>query len=145
MGKINASRVLLGGLLAGVIIDISEWFWNGVVFMKDLQDAMAASLKNPVNMGGGFIAIMVSWGFLVGILSVWVYAAVRPRFGAGPKTAVRTGLMLWLLVYVQATISFSPMGLLPARLLLIGLPISLVEIVLATWLGAWVYKEEPAV
>jgi hypothetical protein len=141
MGKINATRVLLGGLLAGVVINISEWFWNAVVFMKDIQDAMAA-LNKPVNMGGGFVAVMVGWGFLVGILAVWVYAAVRPRFGAGPKTALRTGLMLWLLVYVQATISFSPMGLFPARLMLLGLPISLVEIVLATLAGAWVYKEE---
>ena len=141
MGKINATRVLLGGLLAGVVINLSEWFWYGVVFMKDMQDAMAA-LNKPVNMGGSFMAVMLRWGFLVGILAVWVYAAVRPRFGAGPKTAVRTALMLWLLVYVQVTISFAPMGLFPARIMLLGLLISLVEIVLATLLGAWVYKEE---
>ena len=141
MGKINATRVLLGGLLAGVVINVSESFWNGVVFMKDIQDAMAA-LNKPVEMGSGFIAIMLLWGFLVGVLAVWLYAAVRPRFGPGAKTALRTGLMMWLLVYVQATISFSPMGLFPPRLLLLGLPITLVEIVLATLLGAWVYKEK---
>ena len=141
MGKINATRVLLGGLLAGLVINISEWFWNGVVFMKDMQDAMAA-INKPMDTGGGFMAIMLAWGFLIGILSVWVYAAIRPRFGAGAKTALRTGLMLWLLVYVQVTISFSPMGIIPARLMLLGLPISLVEIVLATLAGAWVYKEE---
>ena len=142
MGKINATRVLLGGLLAGLVINISEWFWNGVVFMKDMQDAMAATLKNPVSMGGSFVAIMVLWGFLIGILAVWVYAAVRPRFGAGPKTALRTALMLWLLIYVQVTISFAPMGIIPTRIMLFGLLTSLVEIILATLLGAWVYKEE---
>jgi hypothetical protein len=144
MGKINACRVLLGGLLAGVVINISEWFWYGVVLMKDMQDAMAAAMKNPVNMGGSFVAVMVLWGFLIGILAVWLYAAVRPRFGAGAKTAVRAGLMMWLLAYVQVTISFAPMGLFPAWLMLVGLPISLLEIVVATWLGAWLYKEEPA-
>jgi len=141
MGKINATRVLLGGLLAGVVINISEWFWYGLVFMKDVEDAMAA-LSKPVNTDASFVAVMVLWGFLVGILAVWVYAAVRPRFGPGAKTAVRTGLMLWLLVYVQATISFAPMGLFPAKLMLLGLPISLAEIVLATLAGAWVYKEQ---
>ena len=50
MGKINAGRVLLGGLLAGVVINISEWFWNGVVFMKDMQDAMA-KLGKTMDMG----------------------------------------------------------------------------------------------
>lgn len=142
MCKINAARVLLGGLVAGLVINLSEWLWNGVVFAQDLEEAMKASLKNPVNMGGSFVAIMVLWGFLIGVLSIWVYAAVRPRFGAGPKTAVRTALMLWLLVYVQVTISFAPMGLLPARILLLGLPISLVEILVATLAGAYVYKEE---
>ena len=143
MGRINAGRVLLGGLLAGVIINISEFFWNGVVFRSDIEAAMAA-INRPMSNSAGMMSIFILWGFLVGILAVWVYAAVRPRFGAGVKTAVRTGLMLWLLVYVQMTISMAPMNLLPARLMLIGLPVSLVEIVVATVLGAWLYKEEAA-
>jgi len=141
MGKINASRVLLGGLLAGLVINISEWFWNGVVFMDEYNKAMAA-INKPTVMSNATMAIYLGWGFLVGILAVWMYAAVRPRFGAGAKTAVRAGLMMWLLVYVQVTISFGPMGLFPAWLMWLGLPISLVEIVVATWLGAWLYKEE---
>jgi hypothetical protein len=52
--------------------------------------------------------------------------------------------MLWLLVYVQMTISMAPMGLWPGWIMLAGLPISLVEIVLATLAGAWLYKEEAA-
>jgi len=140
MGKINAGRVLLGGLLAGVVINISEWFWNAVVFMKDFQDAMA-KLNKTMDTGATTTSIFIAWGFLIGILAVWLYAAVRPRFGAGSRTAIRTGLMMWLLVYVQATISMAAMGLFPARLMLLGLPISLVEIVVATWLGAWLYKE----
>lgn len=141
MGKINAGRVLLGGLLAGVVINISEWFWNGVVFAKDMADALA-KLGKPVDMGGATMAIFIAWGFLVGILAVWLYAAVRPRFGAGRRTAIRTGLMMWLLVYVSMTVSQAPLGMFPMHLMLLGLPISLVEIVVATWLGAWLYQEE---
>jgi magnesium-transporting ATPase (P-type) len=140
MGKINAGRVLLGGLLAGVVINISEWFWNGVVFAKDMQEAMA-KLNKTMDMGGSTMAIFIAWGFLIGILAVYLYAAIRPRFGAGRGTAIRAGLMMWLLVYVSMTISMAPMGLFPVNLMLLGLPISLVEIVVATWLGAWLYKE----
>jgi len=143
MGKINGGRVLLGGLAAGLVINISEWFWNGVVFMKPMEDAMAA-LGKKLPMSAATMSIFLAWGFLIGILAVWLYAAVRPRFGAGARTALRTGLILWLLVYVQVTISFGPMGLLPGWLMLAGLPVSLVEIVLATLLGAWLYREEPA-
>jgi hypothetical protein len=140
MGKINAGRVLLGGLLAGVVINISEWFWNGVVFAKQIEEALA-KIGKPMDMGGATMAVFIGWGFLIGILAVWLYAAVRPRFGAGPRTAIRTGLMMWLLVYVSMTINMAPMGLFPIHIMLMGLPISLVEIVLATWLGAWLYKE----
>ena len=140
MGKINAGRVLLGGLLAGVVINISEWFWNGVVFAKQMEEAFA-KIGKPMDMGGSTMAIFIAWGFLIGILAVYLYAAIRPRFGAGRGTAIRAGLMMWLLVYVSMTISMAPMGLFPIHLMLLGLPISLVEIVVATWLGAWLYKE----
>ncbi len=142
MGKINAGRVLLGGLLAGVVINLSEFFWNGVVFRKEIEAAMASINRSQAAASSGAMALYVVWGFLIGILAVWVYAAVRPRFGAGPRTAVRTGLMLWFLVYVQTMISMAPMGLTPPWMLLAGLPVSLVEIVLATLVGAWLYKEE---
>ncbi|MGQ9634285.1 MAG: hypothetical protein ACUVXB_08555 [Bryobacteraceae bacterium] len=82
-----------GGLLAGVVINLSEWFWNGVVFAKEVQDAMA-SLNRSQAMEGSAVVVYVLWGFLVGILALWGYAAVRPRFGAGPKTAFRTGVMV---------------------------------------------------
>lgn len=141
MSKINTGRMLVGGLLAGVVINLSEWFWNGVVFAKEVQDAMA-SLNRPQAMEGSAVVVYILWGFLVGILALWVYAAVRPRFGAGPKTAFRTGVMVWLLVYVQSSVGMAPLNLFPARLMLIGLPVSLVEIVVATMLGAWLYKEE---
>ena len=142
MGKINASRVLLGGLLAGVFINLSEFFWNGVVFRSQIEAAMAAINRTEAASSAGAMSLYVVWSFLIGILAVWVYAAVRPRFGAGARTAVRTGIMMWLLVYVQSMVSMAPMALMPTRIMLISLPVTLVEIIIATLLGAWLYKEE---
>src|SRR6267143_888447 len=42
MGKINWARVLLGGLLAGFIINIFEYVTNGVVLAADWDAAMKA-------------------------------------------------------------------------------------------------------
>ena len=39
-------------------------------------------------MGGGALASFTVWGFLVGIFAVWLYAAIRPRFGALRATAL---------------------------------------------------------
>jgi hypothetical protein len=38
----------------------------------------------------------VLWGFLVGIFAVWLYAAIRPRYGDGPKTALCAGAVVWV-------------------------------------------------
>ena len=42
MSKINYQRVILGGLLAGLIIDIVEWLVNGVIFAGDWAAVMSS-------------------------------------------------------------------------------------------------------
>src|SRR5207249_3963498 len=47
--------------------------------------------------------MFLAWGFLVGIFAVWLYAAIRPRYGAGPKTALCAGAAVWGLGYHEGT------------------------------------------
>jgi hypothetical protein len=42
--------------------------------------------------GGNQIAGFVINGFIASTARVWLYAAIRPRFGPGPATAIRAGL-----------------------------------------------------
>lgn len=85
MGRINWTRVILGGLVAGVIINIFEFVLNGVVLAKDMEAATRALGRE---IGGSQLAMFVVWGFLVGIFAIWLYAAIRPRYGVGWKTAL---------------------------------------------------------
>src|SRR5205807_4698495 len=140
MGKINVGRVILGGLLAGVVINIAEFVLNGIVLRKDWDNAMR-SLNKPA-IGGQAIAVFVGLGFLTGIVLVWVYAAIRPRFGPGPKTALYAGLLVWVLTSLFSVIGQSPAGIFPARLMLIGLVWGLIETPIASVAGAWLYKED---
>ena len=96
MGKINWNRVILGGLVAGVIINIFEFALHGFVLAKDM-DAAVRALGREV--GGGALLMFLAWGFLVGIFAVWLYAAIRPRYGAGAKTALCAGAAVWGLGY----------------------------------------------
>jgi hypothetical protein len=48
--------------------------------------AQALQARNLPPVGGGAIAYFVVMCFLLGILMVWLYAAVRPRLGPDPKT-----------------------------------------------------------
>ena len=139
MGKINWARVLLGGLLAGVIINAGESFTNGVVLGHDWEEAMKTLGRQP--MGPSAYVVFVLGGFLAGISAVWLYAAARPRFGPGAKTAALTGFAFWIIGYALPALGNWAFGLFPERLLIIGTLAGLVEIILASVAGAWLYKE----
>ena len=141
MGKINWTRVILGGLVAGVIINIFEYVLNGVVLAQNMRAAINALGKQ---MGGGVLAMFIVWGFLVGIFAVWLYAAIRPRYGAGPKTALCAGAAVWGLGYLLASVTPIALNLFPARLMVIGLAVGLVEVLVGTLVGAWLYREATA-
>ncbi len=141
MAHTNRGRVLLGGLLAGVVINIVEFVTNGVVLKADWGQAMQA-LGKPALPSGSAIAIYNLWGFLVGIAAVWIYAAIRPRYGAGPSTAARAGVIAWALAVLLANLANYPSGLFPTRLLVITAVVALFEMIIATVAGAWLYKEE---
>ena len=143
MAHTNRGRVLLGGLLAGVVINIFEFVTNGVVLKADWGQVMQA-LGKPAAPSGSAIAIYNVWGFLVGIAAVWIYAAIRPRYGAGAGTAVRAGIATWGVAVLLANLANYPSGLFPTRLLVITAVVAFFEMIIATVAGAWLYKEEDA-
>ena len=138
MAKINWNRVLLGGFLAGVIINVSEFIINGIVLTSQWDVAMKA-LGRP--MSSRALISFAILGFVSGITLVLFYATARPRFGPGAKTAVLTAFVFWIIGYGLPSFGLSTVGLLPTRLLLIGTIVGLLEVIFASLAGAWLYKE----
>jgi hypothetical protein len=140
MNNINFARVILGGLVAGVVLNISETLLNAVVLKNTMQEF---SIKHnfPAEPPMNAIAVAVVMTFIMGIVLVLGYAAIRPRFGAGVKTAIIAGLFAWFAVFFYSGIVNSVFagfaGGTIAMLVLWGL----VEYILAAIVGAWLYKE----
>ncbi|MGH9382134.1 MAG: hypothetical protein ACRD2Z_16210 [Thermoanaerobaculia bacterium] len=139
MGGINVGRWILGGLLAGVIINVFEAVGHGA--LREQWEAAATAHNLPTEGG---VALFVLMGFIAGLVAVWFYAAARPRFGAGPMTAVKVAVALWIGSYLLAILAYCAMGLFPTGLLVPWGVISLIEMIVATVAGAWVYKEGAA-
>ena len=138
MGKTNFARVILGGLLAGLILNIFEYVLNGVVFASQ-WDAFEKMLGRQMRPGA--IPFFVVATFVMGIGAIWLYAAARPRFGPGPKTATLTGLAFWLFAYAIPDANSVVAGLSPGRLTATVTLILLVGVILASICGAWLYRE----
>ena len=140
MGNINWGRVFLGGLLAGVVLNLFEFVLHSIVLEEDWQAAFAALGKSEP--GSGAIVIFVITAFGVGILAIWLYAGLRPRYGPGPRTAICVGLLVWALAYLVPTLGNIALGIFPTGLMLLPTAVGLVEVPLATLAGAWTYKED---
>ena len=139
MGRINVGRVVAGGLLTGLVINIGETILNTVV----LGAAMEASLRarNLPAVGGGAIAGFILLCFVLGLSIVWLYAAMRPRLGAGPGTAAAAAVVAWWLAFAFPQIGNILTGMVPGGLAATGMAWGLVELVVAAVAGAWLYRE----
>jgi len=139
MEKINIKMVLLGGLIAGLVLNIGEFILNGLV-IGDAWMEWAKSMNLP-EMGGNEIIFYVIWSFLVGIALVWLHAAIRPRFGANLRTSVIAGLFIWVTMWVLGFGSMLIQGVFPNDLIVTSIAWGLFEVPLASVAGAYLYKE----
>lgn len=141
MGRINTGRLVLGGIVAGILVNISEAVLNTVVLKRPWEEAMRAMGK-PSVMTSTALMVWIAWGFAYGILCIWIYAGIRPRFGAGPATAAKAGFAAWLLAGLLPSIAMANMGIAPASLLTTSAIWTLVESLVVTIVGAALYREE---
>jgi len=140
MARVNLGKVLVGGLIAGVVINISEFVLNMMV-IGDASRAAMQQLGLPDEPGGAAMTLYIVLGFVLGILAVWLYAAIRPRYGPGPRTALLAGAAAWALFYGLCSITYLAAGMWPTGLIVIGLLWGFVEMAVATTIGAKLYTE----
>ena len=138
MGKINVGRVVLGGLLAGLVLNIGEFLLNAKVLEAQMKTFMTQhNFTEPAN----FIRIAVALTFVLGIVIVLGYACIRPRCGAGVKTAIIAGLFAWFGIYFYCGIIDGVLFGMPMNTMIMVMVWGLVEYSIAAVAGAWLYKE----
>lgn len=142
MGKINLGRVILGGIVAGIIIDAFENVLNGWLLAGQWASLMASINRAPVGMNAILIFNII--GIVLGIAAVWSYAAMRPRFGEGPGTAFIAAFLIWVVGYLLSDVELALVGIYPLSLTAAVVGVGLIEIVIATEAGAWLYREGEA-
>lgn len=135
----NYARIILGGLVAGVILNIGEFLLNDVILGAQMKaEFTRLNLSEP---GGTFLAVAVIMTFALGILLVMLYAMIRPRYGPGPKTAVCAASVVWFVGCVYCGVIYTLLLGFPTSLFVIGMIWCFVEYTVATIAGAWVYRE----
>jgi hypothetical protein len=140
MAKINLGRVIIGGIVAGLVADVLGYLVDGILLAPKWADGMKA--LGHANFSSNQWIWFNLLGLVGGIALIWVYAAIRPRFGAGVKTAVIAGLTVWVVGSLVPNLSFMcAAGLFSHHLTVLTTLGNLVEIVVGAIAGAALYKE----
>ena len=142
MGSINWRRVVGGGLLAGLVMNVGEAALHGALLGEDGVQLFKTYGLSPEPQAWQ-VAALVGMTFVMGIAAVWLYAAIRPRYGAGPKTAICAGLAVWMLAHLWSSVYLAAgfAGLITPKLAWLPAAWGLIEAPLGTLAGAWLYKE----
>ena len=142
---INTQKVVVGGIVAGVVMTVIGFVSNMFILgarMKAESDAFKPGLADQMMQGPAIITNIVM-NLILGIALVWTYAAIRPRFGPGLKTATYVAGLFWLLASIFYS-GYMHMGMMSAGLWWSFAFVGLVNFFLSAWAGAKLYSEGPA-
>jgi hypothetical protein len=139
MASINMKSVFTSGLIAGVVISII-----GAGLVPIVGKEMDTILENHglSALSGGAMAYFGILSLSFGIILIWLYAALRPRFGSGIKTAVIVSTVVWFLAYFSSNVSMVAYGFMPLKITVIGTAWGLLELLAGGIIGARLYKEQ---
>ena len=141
MGRINCARVIGGGIVAAVILFIAGFIIHGVILEPDWAAWDAAGHMPLALSHGAMSAIWVIVALINGITGVWIYAGIRPRYGAGAKTALIAGFILWLVGGLVAALAQYSLGNAPHAVVWVAGIGGLIADLIAILAGAYFYKE----
>jgi len=136
----NTSRILLAGVVAGILYFLGDGLIHGVllkqqwvVILSAINIDPEAAMKSP--------AIFAVYDLAKGLAVMWAYAAIRPRFGAGPRSAFLAGLAIWFLTVPVPLLGLLPMRFFSPDFVAQWAAYDIVPMLLGALAGGWFYRE----
>jgi hypothetical protein len=140
---VNTSKVLIGGIAAGVVMNVIDFVVNKFILgarMMAESEAFKPGMSAAMMTASAMISAIVM-DLVLGILLVWTYAAFRPRYGPGPKTAVLVAVLFWILAVIFLS-GYLHMGMVSTGLWAEFAFFGLVNFLISAWVGAKLYTED---
>ena len=143
---INTSKVVVAGIAAGIVMVVLDFVVQMLLGarmtaeMNAFQPGLGDSMST---MGGNIMIGYIVMDLVIGMLLAYTYAAIRPRFGPGPKTAIIAAMMFWIFGTIVSA-NYLVIGMMSRSLWLTFGLIYLVCLIIASFVAGALYKEETA-
>jgi hypothetical protein len=144
MGNVNWGKFILGALIVAVICFLSDGFLHQRVVNEQWEAVIAALGATFPQHAGWSMVYFVIFELGRGFLTMYIYVLLRPRLGAGAKTATWAGVVAWVAFSLTGPAQFIPLGFYSEGLWIsVGL-YQLVFSIIAAIAGAAPYGEKAA-
>jgi len=134
----STKRVVLAGLAAGVL---NLALTLSMAFLVLLEDVRAQVERFQLQPPPYALFTVVGMQLLLGIAVVWLYAAIRPRFGPGPRTAILAGPAVWFLSYLVYCELVVRLGISPLPMAAKMAVWGFFQMPVVALAGGWLYRE----
>jgi hypothetical protein len=149
MNRIRINQLLLAGLVTFVVWIAVELLVEQVVgrilFGESIQQQWVQT-TDVLSWGVPNYVLNILIALVNCMILIWLYAALRPMYGVGTKTALITSAF-GVIFGFSVTLNGINLGLFPPQLGMVEFLYELIEFPIAMLAGAWVYEgmSEPLV
>jgi hypothetical protein len=141
MYQINWVRVLVGGLVASIILFLTDGFLHERLALG-LWQAVYADLGVAEPKHNAYALIYFAIFELGrGFISIYLYVLMRSCCGAGPKTAALAGIVAWIAFSVSGPAQFIPLGFYSHALWIKVGAFQFITSIVAAVAGAFLYRD----
>lgn len=136
----NIGRIISGGVVAGTVMNVIDYVINVLFLGERWAAALQSRSIDPASVplgGAGWVIV----DFVAGILIVWLYAAINPRFGRGPSTSLIAAVIVWIIGHAMFS-SLWFLGGFPISLIASSSLGAIISSFVAGLAGCGVYKEK---
>ena len=142
MKDVNKGRLMAGGALAALVMIVGELGIEPLM-APDVDGWLRSLGVTPPGEEAAVAVVLLA--FVVGVITVHLYASIAPRYGFRPATALRAGAIVWALSCAIPNVFMVVYGIMPfGKLFWFATIWPLVESLAAAWVGTRVYREDPA-
>ena len=142
MGKVNYGRVIAGAILAGSVYFIADAIIHGAFLGGEHMAAIIAAGK-PLRHNPSSYVYFAAFDLGKGLVAVLGYAAARPRFGPGVRTAIWAGMLAWFATEALPQIAAMPLPFYEKAFYWKWIGLEILPMAGGAVLGAWIYNEPP--
>jgi hypothetical protein len=112
----------------------------GYLLLGSFIERLRQPFEAPATWGATDQLVNIFIALMNSTLLIWLYAALRPMFGVGPRTALFAGAFVYLF-FLGLIINFVNLGFFPAAIVVPEMVYELIEIPIAIVAGAGFYEK----